>query len=140
MSRGIRGGRHYNMPVGVVRGEGGGTHGVIEWLDGKLSVGWDMNTLTLAWERCDLCGRRGITIRCVYGGEALNLCPYCLSVAYPRRGLSCKQLYAVIPSLKSLVNTPNSDLINRVGQLITSKSTSRSSRRVGSRTKRKRKI
>ncbi|MEB3765513.1 MAG: hypothetical protein GSR77_05050 [Desulfurococcales archaeon] len=99
-----------------------------------------MNTLTLAWERCDLCGRRGITTRCIYGGEALNLCPYCLSVAYPRRGLSCKQLYAIIPSLRSLVTTPNSDLINRVDQLITSKSTSRRSRRTSSRTTRKRKV
>ncbi len=85
-----------------------------------------MNTLTLGWERCDLCGRRGVTIRCLYGGEALNLCPHCLTMIYPKRGLSCRHLYAVLPSLKELAVTANGDIVDTVEKAISkTKQTSR---------------
>ncbi|MCE4627798.1 MAG: hypothetical protein F7C34_01425 [Desulfurococcales archaeon] len=32
---------------------------------------------TLAWERCDNCGRRAATSPCMVGGRKYNLCPYC---------------------------------------------------------------
>ena len=32
---------------------------------------------TLAWERCDSCGRRAATSPCMIGGRRYNLCPYC---------------------------------------------------------------
>jgi len=53
---------------------------------------------TLDWERCDLCGRKGATVRCTFGGRILNLCPYCALALSGKYGLECKELALVLPS------------------------------------------
>ncbi len=53
---------------------------------------------TLDWERCDLCGRKGATVRCTFGGRILNLCPYCALALSGKYGLECKELVLVLPS------------------------------------------
>jgi len=46
---------------------------------------------TMAWYRCDICGRRGLFFYCRLGARKLHVCPYCLLALSNIAPLRCSQ-------------------------------------------------
>ncbi|MDM7275883.1 MAG: hypothetical protein P3X22_007220 [Thermoprotei archaeon] len=45
---------------------------------------------TIAWVKCELCGRRGQTFECLAGKIVVNLCIYCATVLSASPKVKCK--------------------------------------------------
>lgn len=45
---------------------------------------------TLAWYRCEICGRKATVFECRYNGRTISICPYCITALWGTRGFYCR--------------------------------------------------
>ena len=87
---------------------------------------------TMAWYRCDVCGRRGLFYTCRHGARTLHLCPYCLVILHGvlrlRCGQEARELLSAL-STSTPVRASGAELAERVRERLSRSSMSRASRR-----------
>jgi len=81
-----------------------------------------MGRETMAWYKCDVCGRRGLFYECRWGARKVHVCPYCLIALSGIVPLRCgREAREFLENLRRQAIGGREDLAERVREKLVEK-------------------